>query len=165
MAAEDDIARIAEQERVLVFSQFDEDAAFQIGKALKKEAEARGGRVAVDIRLWDRQLFFFAMAGTTADNADWIRRKSNCVRRYGRASYALTLRHALRGRGFAADDNADPADYAAHGGAFPIRVAGAGIVGAITVSGLPGRDDHGLVVAVLARHLGQDGAALALGPE
>jgi len=165
LAIADDIARIGAQEQALVFPAFDENTAFAIGSALKAAAEARGARVAIDIRLWDRQLFFFAMAGTSADNADWIRRKSNCVRRYARSSYALTLRHKQRGSGFAFDDNADPAEYAAHGGAFPLRLAGVGIVGAITVSGLPGREDHGLVVEALARHLGKDPAPLAFDPE
>ena len=36
--------------------------------------------------------------------------------------------------------------HTAHGGSFPIRVAGVGIVGAVTVSGLPQAQDHALVV-------------------
>jgi len=56
-------------------------------------------------------------------------------------------------------------EIAAHGGSFPIRVKGAGIVGAITVSGVPGRDDHGFVVRAIAGHLGLDAAALAFAPE
>ena len=66
---------------------------------------------------------------------------------------------------FAADDGVDPMEIAAHGGSFPIRVAGAGIIGSITVSGVPGRDDHGFVVAAIAQHLGLDAAALAFAPE
>jgi len=41
---------------------------------------------------------------------------------------------------------ADPRDYATHGGGFPIFLVGTGCIGAITVSGLPERDDHMLVV-------------------
>jgi uncharacterized protein (UPF0303 family) len=162
LTIENDIDCIAAQERALVFERFDEAAALAIGLALKAIAEARVMPVAIDIRLWDRQLFFFAMAGTKADNADWIRRKSNCVKRWGRPSYLLTLTHQQRGRGFADDDNVDSAEFAAHGGAFPIRVAGAGIIGAVTVSGAPGRDDHGFVVEAIARHLGIDPGPLAL---
>lgn len=164
MTIENDIDRIGAQERALVFERFDEAAALAIGLALKAIAEARAMPVAIDVRLWDRQLFFFAMAGTSADNADWIRRKSNCVRRWGRPSYLLTLKHQQRGRGFAPDDNADPAEFAAHGGSFPIRLAGAGVIGAVTVSGAPGRDDHGFVVEAMARHLGIDPGPLMLAP-
>jgi uncharacterized protein (UPF0303 family) len=159
---EDDLARIAAQERALVFDRFDPEAALDIGLRLKAIAEAKAMSVAIDIRLWDRQLFFFAMAGTTADNADWARRKSNCVRRYGRPSYALMLKHLQRGRGFGPDDNADPAELAAHGGSFPIHLATVGIIGAVTVSGAPSRDDHAFVVEALARHLGRDPAPLML---
>ena len=48
----------------------------------------------------------------------------------------------------------DMRDYAAHGGAYPIVVRGRGAVGTVTVSGLPGADDHALAVAALKDHLG-----------
>ncbi len=53
-------------------------------------------------------------------------------------------------------------DYAVHGGAFPIFVRGAGCIGAVAVSGLPQREDHRMVVAALARVLGQDVGEFAL---
>jgi uncharacterized protein (UPF0303 family) len=54
------------------------------------------------------------------------------------------------------------ADYAADGGSFPLCVEGAGVVGSVTVSGLPQRDDHNLVVEALCAMLGRDFAALKL---
>ena len=53
-------------------------------------------------------------------------------------------------------------DYAPHGGSFPLIVAGAGVIGSVTVSGLPQRADHELVVEALCAELGADYNALAL---
>ena len=106
-----------------------------------------------------------AMAGTSPDNPEWIRRKSNCVRRFNKPSYALTLRQTKSGKGFAPDDAVDPMEIAAHGGSFPIRIEGVSVVGTITVSGVPGRRDHGYVVEAICEHLGIDYAPLALPPE
>jgi uncharacterized protein (UPF0303 family) len=54
------------------------------------------------------------------------------------------------------------ADYASHGGSFPLTVAGAGIIGTVTVSGLPQRADHELVVEALCAQIGKNYANLAL---
>lgn len=70
-----DIARIIEQEKQLVFKRFDAEAALALGLDIKKRIEAQGKAVSIDIRLWDRCLFAFAMNGTTADNQEWMRRK------------------------------------------------------------------------------------------
>ncbi len=149
---EDDIARVKRQEQALVLPAFDEAVAYEIGSAIRARALAEGLSLVVDLRTWDRQLFFSATPGTSADNAEWVRRKINSVRRFQRASYRLVLE---RGEApFSAQSGADPADYVIAGGGFPIRVPGAGIVGALTISGLPGRKDHGVAVDALCDHLG-----------
>jgi uncharacterized protein (UPF0303 family) len=157
---EDDITRVIRQEQELVLRAFDEAVAFRIGSATYRRAVEEGLSLVVDIRTWDRQLFFAATPGTSSDNAEWVRRKINSVRRFHRASYRLVLE---RGEvPFSPQSGADPADYVIAGGGFPIRVRGAGIVGALTISGLPGRTDHAVAVDALCDHLGLDRAEFAL---
>lgn len=163
MTIEDDIARVKRQEAELVLPEFDEAVAFAIGSSIRERALAEGLSLVVDLRTWDRQMFFSATAGTSADNAEWVRRKINSVRRFQRASYRLVLE---RGEApFSVQSGADPADYVIAGGGFPIRVKGAGIIGCLTISGLPGRSDHGVAVAALCDHLGLDRAEYALSVE
>jgi uncharacterized protein (UPF0303 family) len=59
----------------------------------------------------------------------------------------------IRGSSLAERYNVDEAEYAAHGGAFPIIIKNVGIVGTVTVSGLPQEEDHRLVVSVLREFL------------
>ena len=91
MAVADDIALIKRQELELVLPVFDETVAYAIGTLVRERALAEGLSLVVDLRSWDRQMFFSATAGTSADNAEWVRRKINTVRRYQRASYRMVL--------------------------------------------------------------------------
>lgn len=163
MSIADDINFMREQERVLVLPALDEHIAFEIGALVRERAVAQGLALVCDVRTWDRQLFFTATPGTTADNSEWVRRKINVVRRFHKASYRLLLErnHEMLPESF----GADPADYVLAGGGFPLRVDGAGVVGCVTISGLPGRVDHGVAVEALCRHLGRDPAELALPPD
>jgi uncharacterized protein (UPF0303 family) len=154
MSLDQDIERIALQEQKLQFSRFDAATAWTIGGKLKAAAEARKVAVAIDIRFHDQPLFFYAMPGTTPNNVDWIRRKNNVVRRFHRSSYAIGRGLEREGTTLESKTGVPLHDYATHGGAFPIYIEGTGCMGSITVSGLPQRDDHELVVAVLADYLG-----------
>ena len=164
MAAADDIALIKNQEQELVLPAFDEHVAFVLGGSIYQRATAEGLSLVVDIRTWDRQMFFAATPGTSADNAEWVRRKINTVRRFQKASYRLV---AERGGDamFSEIVNAPATDYVIAGGGFPLRVAGAGIIGSLTISGLPGRSDHGVAVDALCDYLGRDRTLFALPPE
>lgn len=148
------IVQIEEQERRLVLPHFDNDDAWRLGTALVELARARSAPVTIDIRRGGQQLFHCALPGTSADNDSWIERKVRTVDRYGHASYLVGLRFAAKGTTFEASSRLDPGEYAAHGGAFPIILAGTGPVGTVTVSGLPQREDHELVVAALSAYLG-----------
>jgi len=158
----EDLVTIARQEQVLVFDRFDEETAWRIGSLLRVWALEQGAAIVIDVRLFHRELFFAALPGSTADNVDWVRRKTNVVRRFQRSSYRMGLEQAHKGTTLAERYGLPLSDYAAHGGAFPISVAGAGVIGAVTVSGLPQREDHNLVVRALAGALGIPASDVAL---
>ena len=165
MSIESDIARISEQEASIVFQRFDEEQAFRLGVSLRDRALREALPIVIDIRTWDRALFFAALPGSTDANADWVRRKVNVVRRMGRSSYRVALEQNTPDSLFPARHGLDAKDYVLAGGCFPIRLANAGIIGCATISGLPQRQDHAVVVEALCAHLGLDHAALALPAE
>jgi uncharacterized protein (UPF0303 family) len=162
MTAADDIAKIIEQETALVFASFDEAEAFALGSRLRERALRDHLSINIDIRLWDRPLFYAAMPGSRASNADWARRKINSVRHFLKPSYRLFLEQGGTEQVIAAHHGLPASDYIFAGGAFPIRVVNAGVIGAVAISGLPSREDHNVVAAALAEHLGIDPAPLAL---
>ena len=155
MSIKKEIEQLLEQEDRIQFTTFDHDLAFRIGSALREEALRRGVAVAIDIRAFDQLLFHVAMPGTVPDNDQWIERKTAVVMRFHGSSFRI-------GRELARDKVAiedryfvDPRSFSAHGGSFPIRLrssatgAPGGVIGTVTVSGLPQEEDHALVVSVL----------------
>jgi uncharacterized protein (UPF0303 family) len=157
-----DLQSIAAQEKALVFPRFDVARAWQLGAYLREIATARGFALAIDVRTFGQPLFFSALDGATPDNIDWVRRKSNVVAHFRRSSYAIGLRMQQAGTTLVDKHGLAVSEYAPHGGAFPLTVAGAGVIGSVAVSGLPQRADHELVVEALAAELGEDYGKLAL---
>ncbi|MFJ9346831.1 heme-degrading domain-containing protein [Streptomyces sp. NPDC101237] len=147
------VDELEKQERVLVFQQFTHDDAWALGSLLVEMARERQAPVAVDIHRGGQQLFHAALPGSTPDNDAWIIRKRRVVERYGAASYLVGARFRAKGTTFEESSRLDPDTYAAHGGSFPITVENVGVIGSVTVSGLPQLQDHRLVVEALSRFL------------
>jgi uncharacterized protein (UPF0303 family) len=162
MTVSSDIARIAEQEAKLVFPGFDEAAAFGLGSAIRSKGLAENMPIVVEIRFWDRLLFYAALPGSTSSNTDWVRRKLNVVKMFHKSTYRMVLEQDRPDRTFKPGTGLSASDYVLAGGGFPLTVQGVGVVGGIGVSGLPERQDHEVIVAVLCEQLGVDVAALAL---
>jgi uncharacterized protein (UPF0303 family) len=165
MPIADDIAALIRQEATLTLPAFTPDTAWQLGTMLRDMALARHTPIVVDVRRFGaphQQLFYTALAGTTPDNQRWVARKIATVARFHKSSYHVGRLLTQSGLSFSERYNLPEEDYAAHGGCFPLIVENAGIVGAVTVSGLPQRDDHNLVIEALCLLTGRDHATLRL---
>ena len=165
MSIESDIALLVQQEEALRFQSFSEADAWALGSLMRATAEERKLPLVIDIRIGTRPLFYTALPGTTPENPDWVRRKVNTVYRFHRSSYRVGREHALKGNAFDASRGLDLMDYAPQGGGFPIHLAGTGVIGAVTVSGIPQREDHGFVAGMLCKYLKVDYRPLELPPE
>ncbi|MET8727774.1 heme-degrading domain-containing protein [Streptomyces parvus] len=151
------IAELIAQERRLTLPRFSHDDAFALGSLLVELARERHAPVAIDIRRGAQQLFHAALPGSSADNDAWIDRKRKVVERYGESSYLVGTRFRAKGTTFEESSRLDPDTYAAHGGSFPIAVEGAGVIGTVTVSGLPQAEDHAMVVEALEQFVATPG--------
>jgi uncharacterized protein (UPF0303 family) len=146
---EERMREVKREEDELQFARFSNALALQIGLRLVQAAEQAGHMVTIDLTRGEQQLFHHALEGTSADNDDWIRRKNRVVRRFGHSSFYMGLYYKSLDTTIEEKSFLDTREYAPHGGAFPITIKGAGIVGTVTVSGLPQEEDHKLVVRVL----------------
>ncbi|MFE4964928.1 heme-degrading domain-containing protein [Streptomyces sp. NPDC056660] len=147
------VEELEKQERILVFRQFTNDDAWALGSLLVEMARERQAPVAIDIHRAGQQLFHAALPGSTPDNDAWIIRKRRVVERYGSASYLVGARFRAKGTTFEESSRLSPDEFAAHGGSFPVTVENVGVIGSVTVSGLPQLQDHRFVVEALEKFL------------
>ncbi len=134
------------------FDRFDHDDAWRLGSSLVARCQADNLPVTISVRLGEHRVVHAAMAGTSADNDAWVDRKANVVRRFGVSSQAVNRRYVGSDHaGFLSAFGLSPRDYAATGGAVPIRVHGS-LVGVLAVSGLESDEDHDLAIDSLRHH-------------
>lgn len=146
---------LLQQEQRLQFSHFSHERAWELGCALKNAAKERDSNVAINITMNRLCLFSFAMSGTRIDNLEWIRRKMNVVNRYQHSSWYIGNYYKNKGVSIEEGSLVDGKEYAPFGGSFPLTIRNVGIVGTITVSGLPQIEDHQLIVEVLEQFLSE----------
>ncbi len=149
------LEELRQQEEQLQFTEFTNDTAYAIGTRLVELARRDKKSITIDITRHGQQLFHCALPGTTADNDDWIKRKNRVVGRFFHSSYYMGISYKSQNSSLEQKrPDLNQADYAAHGGAFPIIIKNVGVVGTITVSGLPQEEDHKMVVGVIKEFLG-----------
>jgi len=139
---------LEEQNASIGFTSFDYDDAYRLGSAIMARAAADDLRITVTMSFGDQRVFHAARPGTTADNDDWLARKFRVVYRYNVPSFLVSTKYRARGQDFNEVTGLPITQFAAAGGAFPLRVNGS-LIGAVGVSGLVENLDHDLVVWAL----------------
>lgn len=142
------------QAQSLIYPRFDETLAWALGADLVARAQAAQLGIVISIRTANRCLFHAAMPGSAALNDLWAKRKSNTALIFGKASLLVGCTHREKDQDLARN-GLSLTDYADHGGAVPVVVAGMGMVAVVTVSGLPQVQDHDMVVAAMQAQLAQ----------
>ena len=150
------LEQLLQEEHELQFASFNESMAWQIGSQLVERARNEGLPITIDITRGAHQLFHASMPGTSVDNDEWIKRKRRTVYRFGHSSLYMGQRLKSKGKSIEEAYLIPESKYAPHGGCFPILVKNTGMVGTITVSGLPQEEDHKLVVQAIREYLVQD---------
>ena len=149
------LSRVEAEEAELVFARFDLADAWTLGSRMRAAALGAGLPIVIGITLGEARVFHTALPGSSADNDGWLDRKTRVARRYARSSFGVGLSFRAAGKEFDTDARLDPILFAAHGGVFPITIAGVGVVGTVGVSGLPQADDHAFVVEHLRAFLAE----------
>ena len=153
---EDILKQLLQEEQELQFVSFNEDVAWELGCQLVQCARKKGLPVTVDITRGGHQLFHASLPGTSADNDEWIKRKVRTVYRFGHSSFYIGQLLKSKGRSIEEAYLIPASDYAAHGGCFPVTLKDTGMIGTITVSGLPQEEDHRLVTQTIRDYLAQE---------
>jgi len=153
---EEILDRLLQEEQELQFKGFHETTAWQLGSQLVDHAMDENLPVTIDIRRGEHQLFHASMKGTSADNDEWVNRKVRLVNRFGHSSFYIGQTLKYKGKTIEESYLIPESEYAPHGGCFPIIVKGTGMVGTITVSGLPQEEDHKLVAESIRAFLAKE---------
>ena len=145
--------RLLQEESELQFVSFDETTAWQLGSQIVERAQREGLPIVIDILRGSHQLFHAGLSGSSADNDEWVKRKARTVYRFEHSSFYIG--QLLKSKKQTMEKNylVSESEVAPHGGSFPIIVKGTGVIGAITVSGLPQEEDHRVVVEGIRNYL------------
>lgn len=144
---------LLQEESEVALPALTEKVAYDLGRRATDAAWEEGLALVVGVWRGEHQLFHAALPGSTQDNDEWLQRKGRTVRRFEHSS--LYMGQLCRDKDTTLSEKflLPESEYAAHGGAIPLRVEGGGVVGWMGVSGLPQLDDHRFVVRVLKEYL------------
>lgn len=141
------------QERELVLHQADLGSLNKLGRLMSEGAADLELPIVIQIRSGGRLVYVAALPGSTASNDEWATRKARVAQHFEQSSLLVRLLHERDGQDVNTRHSLSPELFQAHGGAFPLRVQGVGVIGSVVVSGLPQVDDHAFVVEQLETFL------------
>jgi uncharacterized protein (UPF0303 family) len=140
-----------ETEASFDFPHFTNDDAYDLGTLAAELIREWDLKLAVDIVVGDHHVYRAKLKHSDQASDGWLRKKAAVARDFGASSLLIRYRHDAEGTAFT-DREVDHEQYAAYGGAVPIRVDGQ-IVATITTSGEADVVDHEVAVEAIRRYL------------
>lgn len=141
------LAAFLKEEDLLSEGAWTHELAFALGEHIFKKSQTKSLVVAVAIFYENQRVYQAAIAGTSANNDEWITRKVNTVQLTQHSSIAL--RKKVDALGIQEEELGFHAGYlAVCGGGYPLKKNGK-LIGIAIVSGLPHEEDHSLIVESL----------------
>jgi len=153
---DDVLKQLLQEEQELQFTKFNEDTAWKLGCQLVERAQSQGLPITIDIMRGTHQLFHASLGGTSPDNDEWVKRKVRLVYRFEHSSFYIGQLLKSKGKRIEESYLVSETEFAPHGGCFPIIIKETGVIGTVTVSGLPQEEDHRFVVQALSDYLAQE---------
>jgi len=141
-----------EAQPVIDLPAFSNDDAVDLGLIAVEVIREHDANLAVRVVLHGDIVFQAKLKATGAGNDPWLAGKAAVVHQFGEPSLLVKLRHEEAGTPFADRTDVDHDVLKAHGGSFPIKVAGE-VVGTITTSGEPDVVDHANTAEAVRRFL------------
>jgi uncharacterized protein (UPF0303 family) len=129
----------------MLFEHFNAEDAHSLGESMRAEAVTNNLPIVIDIREGDTPLYAVMLPGATAENFDWARRKRNLALLTKQDTWSHGQRR-LEGHDILDELGLDVGDYASHGGCIPVFLFDSVLAATVTVSGLPQKEDHELVL-------------------
>jgi uncharacterized protein (UPF0303 family) len=140
-------------EEELQFPKFNNQMALDLGLLLVQRSKEQGHALTIDITKCGQQIFHYSFDGTLPDNDEWVKRKNRVVNRLHHSSFYFHCYLAQEGKTIDERYHISAYDFSPYGGAFPLIVKNTGVIGTITVSGLPQEEDHAFVVTGIRAYL------------
>ena len=154
-------AELLREEECLVLDHVDEAVCYSLGRHVAELGLRSRQPLTVSVRFGDRNVFHAGLPGSTSLNDTVVVAKWNTARRAGHSSLYERNVWLARGTTFEEATGLTFPDYAAFGGAVPIRKSGQeGIQAFLIVSGLSQEEDHALAVGAV-RASAEDSYAIA----
>ncbi|MNW49573.1 hypothetical protein D3C74_269980 [compost metagenome] len=142
---------VFKQEQACILSQFSLKDGHFLGQLLVEAAGDKVEKTAISVSFGERIIYVRAGSETALENDYWARRKRNVVHHHGHSSMFVRLANNCDEEEYYRMSGLDPAEYAIHGGGFPIVVNHVGLVGTVVISGLPMEEDHAICYEALKR--------------
>lgn len=136
----------------LHFERFLAEDAWKLGNLLVRKAVEKNAALAIMIQVNQKKMFYYAFDQTDLNHERAVIRKTNVAEAFRCPS--LRIFYELKNTGMTIGDRGrDPMDYLALGGAVPICLEQAGIIGTVCVSGMSHFEDHQFTVECMKEYL------------